>query len=130
MHALATANLVDLLLGTRVPVNTLVDWVDQALLYLCVPTKSGDQQPRDELRIFGIRTATDLIRVWNSDEPGVRKYLSLVFCRDEESGKATVEAVLASLKGSPNLRHVGAFREHDSLPRCPGPADPAQVTGT
>ena len=39
MHALATANLVDLLLGTRVPVNTLVDWVDQALLYLCVPKK-------------------------------------------------------------------------------------------
>jgi hypothetical protein len=136
MHALATANLVDLLLGTRVPVNTLVDWVDQALLYLCVPEKlralpgGQDPQPRDELRIFGIRTATDLIRVWNSDGPGVRKYISLVFGGDEESGTAAVEAILASLKGSPNLRHVEAFREHDSLPRCPGPADPAQVTGT
>jgi hypothetical protein len=131
MHALATANLVDLLLGTRVPVNTLVDWVDQALLYLCVPKpkKPDDPQPRDELRIFGIRTATDLIRVWNSDGPGVRKYISLVF-GDEESGTAAVEAVLASLKGSPNLRHVEAFREHDSLPHCPGPADPAQVTGS
>ena len=138
MHALATANLVDLLLGTRVPVNTLVDWVDQALLYLCVPKKPRDnkkprdqqQQPRDELRIFGIRTATDLIRVWKSDGPGVRKYISLLFGRDEESGTAAVEAVLTSLKGSPNLRHVEVFREHDSLPRCPGPADPAQVTGT
>lgn len=136
MHALATANLVDLLLGTRVPVNTLVDWVDQALLYLYVPKKPDDPQPRDELRIFGIRTATDLIRVWNSDGPGVRKYISLVsggslvLGGDEKSGTAAVEAVLASLKGSPNLRHVGAFREHDSLPRCPGPADPAQVTGT
>jgi hypothetical protein len=125
MHALATANLVDLLLGTRVPVNTLVDWVDQAVLYLCVPKKPRDQQqPRDELRIFGIRTAADLIRVWNSDRPGVRKYISLLFGGDEESGKAAVEAVLASLTGSPNLRHVEAFREHDSLPRCPGPADP------
>ena len=138
MHALATANLVDLLLGTRVPVNTLVDWVDQALLYLCVPNKPRDktkprdqqQQLRDELRIFGIRTATDLIRVWKSDGPGVRKYISLLFGRDEKWGTAAVEAVLASLKGSPNLRHVEAFREHDSLPRCPGPADPAQVTGT
>ena len=37
VHALATANLVNLLLGTRVPVNTLVDWVDQALLCLSVP---------------------------------------------------------------------------------------------
>ena len=136
MHALATANLVDLLLGTRVPVNTLVDWVDQALLYLYVPDKlralpgGEDLRPRDELRRFGIRTATDLIRVWNSDGPGVRKYISLLFGGDEEpgkaaeeSGKAAVEAVLASLTGSPNLRHVEAFREHDSLPRCPGPAD-------
>ena len=130
MHALATANLVDLLLGTRVPVNTLVDWVDQALLYLCIPKKPDDPQPRDELRTFGIRTATDLIRVWNPDGPGVRKYISLVFGGDEESGTAAVEAVLASLKGSPNLRHVEAFREHDSLPRLPGPADPAQVTST
>ena len=132
MHALATANLVDLLLGTRVPVNTLVDWVDQALLYLCVcvPKKPDDPQPRDELRIFGIRTATDLIRVWNSDGLGVRKYVSLGFGRDEESGTAAVEAVLASLKGSPNLRHVGAFREHDSLPRSSGLAGLAQVTGT
>jgi hypothetical protein len=130
MHALATANLVDLLLGTRVPVNTLVDWVDQALLYLCVPKKPSDPQPRDELRIFGIRTATDLIRVWNSDGPGVRKHISLVFGGDEESGTAAVEAVLASLKGSPNLQHVEAFREHDWLPRGSGPADPARVTGT
>jgi hypothetical protein len=127
MHALATANLVDLLLGTRVPVNTLVDWVDQALLYLCVsnvPKKPDGPLPRDELRIFGIRTATDLIRVWHSDAPGVRKYVSLGF-GGEDSGKAAVEAVLASLKGSPNLRHVEAFRDHDSLPRCPGPAGPA-----
>jgi hypothetical protein len=92
--------------------------------------KPDDRQPRDELRIFGIRTATDLIRVWNSDGPGARKYISLVFGGDEESGTAAVEAVLASLKGSPNLWHVKAFREHDSLPRCPGPADPAQVTST
>jgi hypothetical protein len=111
-----------------VPVNTLVDWVDQALLYLCVPRRPADPQPRDELRIFGIRTATDLIRVWGADKPGVRKYISLVFGRDEECdeecGTAKVEAVLASLGGSPNLRHVEAFRQHDSLPPWPDPADP------
>lgn len=131
MHALATSNLVDLLLGTRVPVNTLVDWVDQALLYLHVPKKKPDDpQPRDELRIFGIRTATDLIRVWSADGQGVRKYLSLVFGRDEKCGTAKVEAVLASLKGSPNLRHVEVFRQHDSLPRWPDPAGSAQLTST
>jgi hypothetical protein len=34
MQSLATANFVDVLLHTRVPVGRLVDWVDQANLYL------------------------------------------------------------------------------------------------
>ena len=34
MQSLATANFVDVMLHTRVPVGRLVDWVDQALLYL------------------------------------------------------------------------------------------------
>ncbi len=34
MENLATANLVDVVLHTRVPVGRLVDWVDQAQLYL------------------------------------------------------------------------------------------------
>jgi hypothetical protein len=34
MQNLATANLVDVMLHTRVPVARLVDWVDQAQLYL------------------------------------------------------------------------------------------------
>jgi len=34
MQSLVTANLVDVLLHTRVPVGRLVDWVDQAHLYL------------------------------------------------------------------------------------------------
>jgi hypothetical protein len=34
MQNLATANLVDVILHTRVPVGRLVDWVDQAKLYL------------------------------------------------------------------------------------------------
>jgi hypothetical protein len=34
MENLATANLVDVILHTRVPVGRLVDWVDQAHLYL------------------------------------------------------------------------------------------------
>ena len=34
MQSLATANFVDVILHTRVPVGRLVDWVDQAYLYL------------------------------------------------------------------------------------------------
>ncbi len=118
MHALATANLVNLLLGTRVPVNTLVDWVDQALLCLAVPKESGGRQPREGLRMFGIRTATDLIRVWDSTRPGaqaVRAPIAVTLAGDEETGTAAAEAILASVAGNPNLEHVKAFRRHDWL---------------
>lgn len=118
VHALATANLVDLLLGTRVPVNTLIDWVDQALLYLSVPTAWGDRSPRDDLRMFGIRTATDLVRVWDGARPGtqlVRAQIARVLAGDEDMGRAAAEAILISLAGNPNLAHAQAFRGHNWL---------------
>jgi len=72
MQNLATANLVDVMLHTRIPVERLVDWLDQSLLYLRVNNEKikGGQSKRNEsernesdrekLRRFGIRTATDL----------------------------------------------------------------------
>ena len=79
MQNLATANLVDVILHTRVPVGRLVDWVDQAHLYLHLsPSKRGwshrrgrrdgtEQHLRDQLRARGIRTATDLLSAFAVD---------------------------------------------------------------
>jgi hypothetical protein len=99
-------------------VNTLIDWVDQALLYLSVPTAWGDRSPRDDLRMFGIRTATDLVRVWDGAQPGtqlVRAQIARVLAGDEDMGRAAAEAILISLAGNPNLAHAQAFRGHDWL---------------
>jgi hypothetical protein len=41
MQSLATANFVDVILHTRVPVGRLVDWVDQAHLYLHLDRLEG-----------------------------------------------------------------------------------------
>ncbi|MCU1428016.1 MAG: hypothetical protein JWL83_2016, partial [Actinomycetia bacterium] len=71
MQNLATANLVDVILHTRVPVGRLVDWVDQSFLYLRLPPKppgrsraqtgrAGTMHIRDALRYAGIRDATSL----------------------------------------------------------------------
>lgn len=49
MLNLVTANLVGLMLRTRAPIDRLVDWVDQALLYLHLPTAhdlgSAEERP-------------------------------------------------------------------------------------
>jgi hypothetical protein len=114
MQNLVTANFVDIMLHTRVPVGRLVDWVDQALLYLhldrvergswerasarrvrgigsfvgvmrpqadlatsipservigsVAPGSRGGTRTRTELRQLGIRTATDLLRAFPSDQ--------------------------------------------------------------
>lgn len=57
MQNLATANLVDVMLHCRVPVNRLIDWVDQAHLYLHLDhaetgrseRRAVDRQLRDEV---------------------------------------------------------------------------------
>jgi hypothetical protein len=79
VEALAHHDLVELMLATRIPVPRLVDWVDQAILYLHTVDKDG--KPIDgDLRTFGIRTASDLLAIhedaqlWSalraaSDEP-------------------------------------------------------------
>ena len=77
MQNLATANLVDVILHTRVPVGRLVDWLDQAYLALHLPPR---QQPHDNaahddgltrtaLEARGIRTASDLIKAWPASSP-------------------------------------------------------------
>ena len=85
MQNLATMNLVDVVLHTRVPTGRLIDWIDQAHLLLALgplserrkkredPTyqpPSGDEwfcgaDARDRLRRAGIRRATDLLRAYS-----------------------------------------------------------------
>ena len=89
IEALAHADIVDLMSTTRIAAAALVDWADQAILYLRVggdagarvqntpsePTNdvagpSGVQPPNARqnlfhLRRYGIRTATDLLQAYD-----------------------------------------------------------------
>jgi hypothetical protein len=56
VEALAHHDLIELMLLTRIPVPRLIDWTDQAILYLHV-----GPDDRAVLRRYGIRTASDLV---------------------------------------------------------------------
>ena len=63
---LATSDIVDLLLHTKMPSDRLVDWIDQAILITYLgPAETGETHDgtptlRDQLKAYGIRTATAL----------------------------------------------------------------------
>jgi hypothetical protein len=63
--SLARSDLVTTMVSTRLPVERLVDWADQAELIVVVNDGAGDEvDPRIvRLRQLGVRTATDLVRV-------------------------------------------------------------------
>lgn len=61
MENLAHADLVDLMLETRIPLSTLIDWIDQAILLLHLAPEEAQQSAEVRLlRDHGIRTASDL----------------------------------------------------------------------
>jgi hypothetical protein len=118
MHGLVTANLVDVLLRTRIPVDRLVDWLDQALLYLHVPKAVDDRTPRVALRALAIRTATDLERAWSSTEhnaTAVRRKIATAVAGPDKTAPATVQMILEALKGNASFLHVERFKRHDWL---------------
>lgn len=114
MQNLCTASLVDLLLKTRLPVMRVVDWLDQAFLYLHLPKAGHAERPPAVagLRTLGIRTATDLRRVAGSPDrsPQVDKALAAALSCEVADVDGVVSSLLRSLDGEPNLWHVQAFR--------------------
>lgn len=69
VESFAHHDLINLVLETQIPVPRLVDWMDQAILYLHIIEKDGpdgQQTARDKLRVYGIRTATDLLACWDA----------------------------------------------------------------
>jgi len=120
MQNLATASLVDLMLNTRIPVERLVDWVDQSLLSLHLSNHvvEGQESNHEKLRRYGIRTATDLQNVLESGNVElVDKFQYILNANSDEP--SILQSILATLKNEPNLYHViqwKSFAEHNLVP--------------
>ena len=61
---LATADIVELMLNTKIAPNRIIDWVDQAILLMVLPPAPKNGAPNwigTVLRNYGIRTASALV---------------------------------------------------------------------
>lgn len=117
IQALAHHDLVDLLLETRIPAGRLVDWVDQAILYLHIvdPTEDAPACSRkyaQRLRQHGIRTATDLLAVFDKcgHEPAWDQLRRAVTSDSEDDGGRNLEILIASLQDDEWLGFIRHWR--------------------
>lgn len=112
---LVTANLVDVMLRTRVPLNRLIDWLDQGFLYL----RLADDERRKALLRLGIRTAADLQAVWarSAKDPALRIAIGRALGADEDLAATAGSAILAAFDGEPSYWHVQQYRKHEWLLR-------------
>ncbi|MDQ3618692.1 MAG: hypothetical protein M3391_01000 [Actinomycetota bacterium] len=118
MQNLTTANLVDLMLYTRMPVGRITDWIDQAFLYLRVGGGlEGVETDRAKLRRLGIRTATDLIDACEAGRRHDRAFYDpfLRVLNADPSEPSAVEGLRRALEGEVNLWHIREWKKHKWL---------------
>jgi len=108
---LATADIVDLMLSTKIPPHRLIDWIDQAILLTYLGKREDHTASRTLLEKYGIRTATSL-------ESACRANVSV-------SGRAVSEppfdgedgrrfrSIVASMYSCPNFTLVRNWRGID-----------------
>ncbi len=92
------------------PINRLVDWVDQSLLCLHLGEKGDDACTK--LRGLGVRTATDIVDLMESEQR--IDGLSRVLNQKDDDGPAILECIHTTLRDEPNFFHVRAWK---SFPR-------------
>ena len=123
MQNLVTANVVDIILDTRVPIGRLVDWIDQAALLIHLPgtPKKGESVERTLLRRAGIRCATDLEAIFadsaiEADMDAFRAQMVTVL-DDTQPRPSAVLTLLQVFRREPNLLLVRNWR-HDWTTSC------------
>ncbi len=111
VQALVRHDLVDLMLRTRIPVSRLVDWSDQAILYLHTEGQDSGQVKGDRelLRGFGIRTATDLVAAAESVPANEEDPLD-VMANGDKRLSSRLRLICHAVKGQPLYRTAEHWR--------------------
>ncbi len=124
MQNLVTANLVDLMVNTRMPVYRMLDWMDQAYLYLLLETPKGTdsagRRDRRVLRGYGVRTASQLCELVEAGGPpklvaGLSRLLNVDKLDKDDGLPSRIRAMHRTLGGEVNLWHIRAWKRRDWL---------------
>ena len=110
---MATADIVDLLVNTRLPAGRIIDWVDQAMLLTQLgpdeASNSSPQSARRKLALHGVRTASALLKTAHDKRAGAESIRFGGVLTDLD-GRPTVSSLLSAVKTNSNLPLVLKWR--------------------
>ncbi|NEA32685.1 hypothetical protein [Streptomyces sp. SID13031] len=119
---MATADIVDLLVNTRIPAGRVVDWVDQSILLtqLGAEDVNSDESnsTRRQLSRHGIRTASTLLKTAD-DKRTVAEIAAFQEMAKDGTGQSVVPSLISAVQTSSNLALILRWRGLD----CPNPID-------
>lgn len=106
---MATADIVDLLLNTRIPPDRIIDWIDQAILYTHLPEEQTAHY-REKLRQQGIRTASEFLYAYERSgcQNDTARFEAIL--PSERDGRSPVRGLAMALFTNPNLCLIQAWR--------------------
>jgi hypothetical protein len=110
---MATADLVDLMIETRLPPDRIIDWVDQAILYTQLgpePAKQSAPTRRSLLRIHGIRTASSLVNAYQKSETRGDLEVFEKILPSETGGRSPIRSLVDTVATNPNLLLIQIWR--------------------
>ncbi|HKA82586.1 MAG TPA: hypothetical protein VKD21_01900 [Acidimicrobiales bacterium] len=114
--SLAKSDLVSMMVNTRMPVERLVDWSDQAMLLLLVDGGAGQDGSRgasepsgriSRLRGMGIRTASSLLAVARDSDQRDR----CAAAADIVGGDPLLQGLACQIDREPSTRRILHWRE-------------------
>lgn len=121
VESLAHHDLVELMLQTRIPIPRLVDWVDQAILYLHAGPYGGTNTVHtrttalETLRGYGIRTATDLDRAFDAAQSRNELDLLVAILGSENGGPPRLRTIKDALDDDEWMIHLRNWRNPASV---------------
>jgi hypothetical protein len=115
---MATADIVDLLVNTRIPATRIIDWVDQAILLNQLGPDASDNADetsgRRRLARHGVRTASALLKT-AADKTGGAQEEAFSRVLVDVDGNPAIPSIVSAIQTNSNLARILRWRGFEAL---------------
>jgi hypothetical protein len=130
VHNMATADIVDLLVDTRIPADRVIDWIDRAILLTQLrpdeATNADEKSAQRRLAKHGVRTASSLLKV--AFDKSQADYAAFCGVLVDEQGRPVIPSIVSAIQTNSNLACILPWRGLKSLTE-PDHARPSHPDG-